>query len=232
MNHPLHIYLNDLVGNAKQLTITTDNARIPMELSVDYGCREDVSYYSGYSSGSHSSHNTMDSSTGSQSSVGSSSRWDSETSTNSSSKERLTPKKPLRRLNSSSPPASPRGQARLLTRSRMPSEDNPTDHRRQRIVECLTEDLDDDMCLKSSSSQQSQDMSLKAAASGMLRMPQRRASNEDWRNKAGQLPSRRNKRSTLRESLNMSSTSARRNVGDILGEAMRELGMEEELAAQ
>lgn len=212
MNHPLHIYLNDLVGNAKQLTITADNARIPMELSLDYGCREDASYYSGYSS--HSS-NPMDTSAESQ---GSASRWDSE-SCGSSSKERK-PKKPLRRLNSSSPPPSPT-EARSNVRRAVRQDTTDKDHRRKRIVECFGAMAEDD-------GENSMNLA-KAAAKGMLRMPQRRASNDGSRKAAGRLPS---KNRLLRPNLNINKVSARRNVGDILGEAIRELGMEDDIAAQ
>ena len=93
MSGPLHLYLAELVGNARQVTIETDNARIPIDGSDQEQptCglfADDASMYSSYTRHSNATTSTVDSSM-SGSSNGSS-RWDSEaiSSSPSASKER------------------------------------------------------------------------------------------------------------------------------------------------
>lgn len=67
----------------------------------------------------------------------------------------------------------------------------------------------------------------KVAASGMLRMPQRQASNDGMPQKLGRRH-RSSKRSTRRKELKNVVNIRRRNVGEILTDAIRELAIDDD----
>lgn len=254
MNGPLHFYLADLVGNARQLTIATDNARIPIDGSDQQQqlfnpFADDASAYSSYTRYSNTTSSTMDSSMSGSSN--SSSRWDSEVLPSGpalKSKEQR-PRMPPRRTDSDM------GDA--------PSPEMPT----RRPASPMEEHLNTkgDCCLSfpssSSSSFNNKPLTLSSVASqGMLRMPKRSesitkpekrrkrpqqtskghsnpakssskqatttAASKGWRRESSRSP-----RDSRRTRTSQKSKEAR-NVSTILGEAMRELGLtEDELAA-
>ncbi|CAB9514598.1 expressed unknown protein [Seminavis robusta] len=211
MNQSLRFYLADLVGDARQLIITTDNARIPRELSGgDHSVGGDESTFSGYSGYS----SLMDASTESMGS--SSSRWDSEAGPETTKeKKSRRPRLPSRRSDSS-PPSSPTTEARITRRV---NTKNASPATRKRIAECFDQVDDAEMvdCCRRASLSDDRMCLADAAAQGMLRKPQRQLSGNGRSRSSEKQRQPRRKRG---------EDQSKRNVSAILGEAIRELGME------
>lgn len=213
MNGPLHLFLNDLVGNAQQLVITSDNAGIPM----DAGCSssEEFSLQSSNfcSYGSLSDENSLScscltrnsfgslGSNSSSRSSGSSSRWDNADSP--VPKEKLQPKLPKRRKSAYSPPPSPRRESRVTVE-------------KSRVFE----KGDSYKYAPSCGGNAANSLSLTKVAA--MRMPSRSkgpaASPSDGRRKL----------QSHALFLSGGPSPSPRHVGDILSEAIRELGISEE----
>lgn len=220
MNGPLHFYLADLVGNARQVTIETDNARIPIDGSDQerpvFGLfSDDASIYSSYTRHSNATISTADSSM-SGSSNGSS-RWDSEAfpGSPSLSKERrlrmpprradsdveVTLSSPTSSSSSSLPKASPKMPVRRPA--------SPVDLNK-------TADADSDCCLSFPSSTSSsivKPLTLSSvAAQGMLRMPKRSESitRPEKRRSKGRIPSSSSKSASNEDSSSNNKGGERR----------------------
>ena len=261
MNGPLHLYLSDLVGNARQVTIETDNARIPIIDGSDQQQQlsnlfaDDASVHSSYTRHSNATSSTMDSSM-SGSSNGSS-RWDSEVLPSSpslkSKEQRL--RMPPRRADSDMGDAAPSP----------PTSSSPEIPIRRPASPTKGEDCCLSFPSSSSGSFSNKPLTLSSvAAQGMLRMPKRSesitkpekrrkrpqyaskghanlaissskqtSSSATTLSKGGRRESSRSPRdSSGRRTRTSKKSKEARNVSKILGEAMRELGLtEDELAA-
>lgn len=195
-----------------------------MELCNNRIACGDGSVHSGYSGYTSLLSDISGSSMGS-----SSSRWDSEAGPDSSNKEKKSskPKMPPRRQRSSSPPSSPTAASKVRSPRCRSSQPN-----RKRVAERVRVDNEAVDCRRIPTSFE-EPLTLAStctAASGMLRIPQRRASS------AGEPRSRspRNASDRIRVSRRHGKNGephTSRNVGQILGEAIRELGFEEETAS-
>jgi hypothetical protein len=224
MNQSLHFYLIGLVANARELIITTDNARIPMEFCRSRIACSDGSVHSGYSGyASLMSDNSGGSSMGSRSS-----RWDSEAGPDSNNKEKKSarPKIPPRRQSSSSPPSSP-SRNTAISKPRSP-QCRLLQANRKRVAGRLA--VDDEAVNRGRRSASFEEpLNLASiAAKDILRIPQRRSSS-------GGEPSSRSQRCTydktrfLRRHSKNGEPDASRNIREILGEAIRELVAEKEM---
>ena len=174
------------------------------------------SRFSGYSS------LLSDMSCSSTASMGSSSRWDSQASSESANKEKKVqqPKMPARRMDSNSPPASPAAEPRSTRRCKS----SPSS--RKRPSAGFANEVDEADCLRRSPPVSSPEKPISladAATNSVLRMPQRQAS-------ASERSRRSDKQGLPRRHGKITEGPSKKNVSTILGEVIRELGIEEESA--